>query len=591
MSENEKKDEKKKSVGDKKEETEKKDSGEKVNDKKEKRKDEKDNNGIIGQAIKSGGEIVVTAIKEITGAIVSHKNEKLKVNTQKDIDELEKKLEKLNKESEEAKANKKKEEEEKEKEKQKIIEGNNIWAKEKDNVINSIFNKIRDNIPNIIKKKFNKEFESKIEENVTKIFNNDLKNNPIIKEKHSLAFKSIKNSIDIVETLNFMMVGMSGAGKSCLINALFKKEVTKEGVGIESGTQEFFLCSNPDVPWLLIYDTVGLELSNENRNLEKIKAAVLETFRKNVEDPKTSLHGIIYCIKNGTDANRIEKNEIKFIKELNDIYGESDILTIAFTQSTDENYDPQNRKEQLRKGLNEGIKIIEVFAKPKKIQFKGNQEIIVPQFGLDKLTGVMIDNSEKIIRANLKYKAKTKIINHIKNDTEKKFKEMEEKLEKNDYKINFLKELENIIKIIFGDLEYNFKDLNLNCEKLERVLSDEIEELKKKTIKKIIKEYKSEGLNELNENFSKLNRKYDRKLDDSSQNEYFYSKFNEFCEKEITEKIKKNCLVKALVIIMNKSREILSEFISCNITNEEISEQVKKNVEIIKKKRNYEEDK
>ena len=567
MSDNEKEDKQKNTDKDKKEETEKK-------------------NSLISEEIKYGGENVIATIKEIKGSI-----EKLKIDNQKDIAELEKKLDKLNKELE--KANKNKEDEE-EKEKQKLIEGSNIWAAEKDNVINSLFNKIKENCPKLIKKIFEKEFKSKIEENVTKIlFNIDFKNNPLIKEKHSLAFKSIKNSIDLIETLNFIVVGMSGAGKSCLINALFKKEVTKEATGICPGTEEFIQCLNPDVPWLLIYDTFGLEPGNRRGGLEKIKKFISDKFTKDLEDPKTSLHGIIYCIINRTGSYRFEENEINIINELNDIYGESGLLTITFTQSIEEN-EPPHRKEHLLSALNnEGIKIIEVLAKPNKIRLAGNREENIPQFGLNKLTGVMIDNSEKIIRANLKHRAKTKIINHIKNETEEKFKELEAKFEKNDYKINFLKELENIIQIIFGEIKCNFKDLNLNFEKLERELSDVIEELEKKIIKKFIKEYKNEGLTELNEKFSNLNNKYDKKLE-----KYFYSafnefceKFSEFCEKEISEKIKKDGLIRILDIMMNKSIEIFSQFISGDITNEEINELVQKNIEIIKKKRNYEENK
>ena len=83
---------------------------------------------------------------------------------------------------------------------------------------------------------------------------------------------SIKNNIPKIEILNFMMVGITGAGESYLINALLKGDFPKEGEGINPETQEFKQYSNQKkVPGRAIYDTIGVEPFNPKRNLLEIK--------------------------------------------------------------------------------------------------------------------------------------------------------------------------------------------------------------------------------------------------------------------------------------------------------------------------------
>ena len=69
------------------------------------------------------------------------------------------------------------------------------------------------------------------------------------------------------------------------------------------------------------------------------------------------MHGIIYYISNGSSETRILEEKINYIKELNKLYDEDDILTILFTKSLNEI--TEERKCLLQEELNnENIEII-----------------------------------------------------------------------------------------------------------------------------------------------------------------------------------------------------------------------------------------
>ena len=383
-----------------------------------------------------------------------------------------------------------------------------------------------------------------------------------------------------------MMVGITGAGKSCLTNALLKGDFAKEGEGISPETQEFKRYSNQEkVPGIAIYDTIGVEPFNPKRNLLEIKNNIINTFEKNLKDPEKSLHGIIYCTNAG--VKRIEDREIEFIKELNNLYGNSDILTIVFTQSINENEDIKI-KQLSEKLNNDKIDIIPVNSK-KKIMKIYNQEIELPQFGIDKLTNSMMKNSKKIVKANLKYSTKILIKEKYLLNTKEQFNEMDKKYKNNEFGNNFTNECETIIKNLFTDLNFNCRDLNLNFGKLEKDINDYIEKLNGKIKKNFTEKYKEKGLYKLSKEFSNFNNKYENQLNDSSMIEHFNIKFDDFFETKIIEEIRKVILGKVFQIFMEKTRDILSEMISDNVTDNEVEDQVNSNVERLLKKINNQE--
>jgi len=553
----------------------------KTNDEKEDKKST-DKISIVKSAFE-GVKCVGKIVYDFWDSKQKNELEKFKLKHELEIKKREIEIEKF-------KLEQKKKEEEEEKQKQKIIEGNKEWSKELIKIIESILKNMK--YLDLVENTFNeiiKNFRLELIQKISSLFNNDNEQYKLlIKQKRDFIFNNIKDKIPKIETLNFMISGQSGIGKSCLLNSLLKKDLAKEGRGIKSGTQKFSRYENPeDVPGIALYDTIGVEPTNTYRNIKEIKALVKKTFEDNLQDPNKSLHGIIYCIKNGSDANRIEEGEINFIKELNDIYGNSNILTIAFTRTLS----PKSKKtkermnELLQQLNNKEIEIILVNAKEDIVEINDKEEK-VPQFGLDELKKTMMKNAKKFIMAHLKYSTKKVMIEFYKNNTIEINNTIKNKLNNGEYENSFSKEAENILKNLFGEITFNFSEIFIDFTNIEKYITDNIEIVNEK-MKNLLKEkYEDKGLNKLYEEFNNFNSKYDKKLDNSNIKESFINKFDEFFENEITKNINKIIIGKALVIFLDKSFEIISEITSDNISNEELERLANSNIDNLLEKIN-----
>ena len=569
-----------------------------------------DNESKSNEKINTGVEIAKTIINVIGESVKSYFNSKSEENKNKV--ELEKiKLSKetmlLNKEINELKEKTEREEKEKNEKEQKKVESEEKWKNQKNIVIDSLLNEI--DYLNLIKTIFKKldeyieekndlisddykillkiyeEFQKEIDEKISlKIFKNDFKElyDKEIKEMHDSILKSIKNNIPEIETLNFMITGMSGAGKSTLTNVILKKDLSKEGHSIHSQTQEFKQYSNLDeVPGITIYDTYGVEPTNEQRNLQNTKEVIKKTFDENLKDPKKSLHGILYCINNGNSANRIEEGEIAFILELNRIYANCDILTIVFTQSANEN--TETRIKELKECLNnENIEIIPIVAKDLNLKI-GKMNITIPKYGLEELIESMKKNAKKIVLANLKEITRKEIQQKYKKNINMKYNEIEKKLNDYDFEKNITKEFKTILKELFIDININFDDL-------VKVLLDYKEQLNEKIMEYFKKQYKDKSMNKINKEYLNINTTYNNQLVyDSSYEEYnFITKFEEFFKDKINESVNNILLGKASLIFLKRSKDFFSEILSENIKDEEIEDLANSNVEKILKKINKE---
>ena len=544
----------------------KEDETKKDNDKEKKKIEDEKKKDIIIQAINTGGEVIKSLFQFIEN--MNNKNNKNNSNdTNKNMEselieaknaELKKQIDELNEKL------KKREQEEKDK-KQHVNDGLNYWNNKKKDIIESILNEI--NYINLIKKSFEHyldEFKEDILKNIEKILNDELKSKQIIIEKHHNIFKKIKNDIPEIKTLNFITCGFSGAGKSTITNVILKDDLAKEGNDIHSVTQQFKQYSNPDkVPGITIYDTIGVEPTNAKRNLEEIKKMIQDTFDENLKEPQKSLHGILYCIKNGTDSNRIEEGEIQFIKDLNKSNGDCDILTIIFTQSLNNN--TENRIKQLKAGLNnENIEIIDVIAKDITIEVY-NQKVTFRAAGLDKLIASIKKNAKKIVKANLKQIAKNKIKNEYIETTSTKYDDIKKKIKNQEFESTFAKECEVILENLIGKIDLKF-------ESLEKIVTDFIEKLNYNAKNKFIDENKNNGLNKLYEEFGNINADYDGQIKDLSMKESFIIKLNNYYDSKITEDIRKLILENASLLFIEKSRDFFSEIISDNVEDEEVED-------------------
>ena len=549
--------------------TKSKSNEEKTKKSEEKEKSEnKNNNGVKYAEIFSnlagtlGGKIIDLFSGWRKG---SSENSDLKESNdlqKKKLDELEQLIKKMS--------------EEKSKENQSLIDGAKEWNEVKNKVLESLFKKV--DLISIKKtlENYLKSLEEDILAELDKILDEKFKSNSIIQEKYNSIYNNIKGDIKEIKTFNFMLVGFTGAGKSCLTNALLNCSKAEEGHSIKPKTDDIKQFSNPESePGITIYDTIGIESTNIERGLIKIKEKVEQTFNENLENPDKSLHGILYCINNGSSANRIENGEIQFITELNKLYGESDILIIVFTQSI--NSDTDNKKKELMEALkNDRIEIIPVLAKDQAIKL-GKKEIICEAYGIDDLKKVMKDKCKnKLVKCNLKQIVKKKIIKYFEENINENFENIKKNIKSNVFENTLNEECNIILKNLIGNL-------NIDFSSMDEIISNYNSKEKMDEIKnKLLEQNSGYFGNELFEEFNAINEKYGNKLSNFNIRE-INKKFSEYFTSNIIGLINKIYFEVASTLILEKCKKFLGEIISKNIKDEEIDNLIQTNMSNILK--------
>ena len=154
---------------------------------------------------------------------------------------------------------------------------------------------------------------------------------------------------------------------------------------------------------------------------------------------------------------------------------------------------------------NENIDIIKVMAKDLILE---DFDLTIKAFGLDNLIASIKKNAKKIVKANLNYITKNKIKKEYLENTNQKYDDMKKKLKNQEFEITFTEECEAILENLIGNI-------NLNFENLEKVVTDSMEILNEDVKKKFIEENKSNGFNQLYEEFRNLNDSYEGQIKDS----------------------------------------------------------------------------
>ena len=113
---------------------------------------------------------------------------------------------------------------------------------------------------------------------------------------------------------NLIIAGKTGVGKSTLINAAFRENIAKTGIGTpitDEGSVKWY--ETKGFP-LRIYDTIGLELDEERRkqSLELIKQECQKAKLSN--DPDKFIHAMWYCV--ASDSDRLESYEAEYINSI-----------------------------------------------------------------------------------------------------------------------------------------------------------------------------------------------------------------------------------------------------------------------------------
>lgn len=190
---------------------------------------------------------------------------------------------------------------------------------------------------------------------------------------------------DDLPTVNIMVAGITGTGKSTLINAVFGVDFARTGSG-RPVTEQIDEYGNEDIP-IHIWDTVGLELDSEKTkdSIQSIKKTIAS--KASSDDHYDRVHAIWYCINSG--SNRYQGAELEFIRELHSI---GVPFIIVLTQcSGDEDEVNAFAKTISEINVSEGmgdIRIVQVLALP--VKFK-KLNIEIPAFGLDELVNVTLE--------------------------------------------------------------------------------------------------------------------------------------------------------------------------------------------------------
>ena len=195
------------------------------------------------------------------------------------------------------------------------------------------------------------------------------------------AVDAIKEKIKNLNTLNFIVAGKTGVGKSTLINAVFRDNLAEEGIG-KPVTKHMRKITKKDVP-LAVYDTRGFELGKEVQT--EVKHEIIDTINKGfaTKDINKTIHCIWYCIN--TASNRVEPEEIEWLRELSE---ENQITQVPIIIVLTQAFSKKNADEMKKLLLNENLDVVQIVPVLAK-DYEIDDDYTIKSYGLDLLIGVM----------------------------------------------------------------------------------------------------------------------------------------------------------------------------------------------------------
>ncbi len=218
------------------------------------------------------------------------------------------------------------------------------------------------------------------------------------------CINAINEKVRNLKTLNIIVAGKTGVGKSTLINSMFRDNLAETGIG-KPITQHMRKISKKGIP-LNIYDTKGFELGKDAQ--KEVKKEILDTIKSGLAgtDVNKAIHCIWYCIN--TASNRIEPEEIEWLRDLAKENSLTEVpVIIILTQS----FSKPNAETMKNLIMDENLDVVQVI--PVLAQdFVVDEEYTKKAFGLDTLLAVMTeilpdelqDTLQNVQRASLKAK-------------------------------------------------------------------------------------------------------------------------------------------------------------------------------------------
>ena len=344
-----------------------------------------------------------------------------------------------------------------------------------------------------------KENNNKNNEEENKNFNKENKINNVV--ENTAKEKIMSNNDEL--TLNLLILGQTGVGKSSLINALFGRKVAESRVGppvpIEKGIKKY--PTELDGKKVNLFDTEGIEVDKVPKFKEMIDKALKE--RRVDKDIKDWFHSVTYCIQAG--GYKIQDFDIEIIKQFVD---EGYNVIVALTKSDQigkakrEEFIDKIKKE-VKEKTKKDIMVITVSADPEQLDHMTEKP---KPSGLEEYKAAILISWREIFINRIPVHIVEKLKKDIENakynaPREGKDKELSNKIQ--EYFSNILNEntqkyvRENIEKYykITADILASSKNINLSNKELDLNFHSEVEGATKETWEMFTEIWEYEELN------------------------------------------------------------------------------------------------
>lgn len=203
------------------------------------------------------------------------------------------------------------------------------------------------------------------------------------------AFNKIEKELNNMDKTNILIVGKTGAGKSTLINSVFRAEMAETGTG-RPVTQHLKKISKEGVP-VNLYDTKGLELSEIVQT--EIKKEILDEIDRCNDlciknDSKSELiHACWYCIEGS--VRRCEETDINWINDIAVKVPVIVVVTKGFPKKDAREF--KKKIENLNLNCRAIVPVLAEKYEDRDEEDEDDEVVIIPSYGLDKLVEVTLE--------------------------------------------------------------------------------------------------------------------------------------------------------------------------------------------------------